>query len=317
MLGFPTDFKNDVQIFRANTAVAGVGKQRWQRPPGASMVHMLCVGGGCGGGGGCSRASGADGGGGGGGASSGFNGLLVPALFLPETLYITVGSGGAGAAADGTGVVGGISLISTDYRLTAWSGGDPSLILGSWNNSPTAGGPGTVTAAGAAGAVSTSILIANRLFTCSGFIAAPAVGQAGAAGGVHTGAVGASLTIWSPSPVSGGAGGGGSTGTEFNGGAQNAGGTFNLGPRGNFTNGSTVTSVGVGGSATAKNGGAGLNYLFPFLSSGGGGGGTVDNGTGGDGGPGGYGSGGAGGGAGVTGGKGGRGGDGVVVIISW
>ena len=85
----PTSTKADVQVFAGSTGFTSNGWRVWTRPRGASMLHILCIGsGGDGGNGAVGAASTAAGGGGGG--SGGQASLVVPAILLPDTLYVTV-----------------------------------------------------------------------------------------------------------------------------------------------------------------------------------------------------------------------------------
>jgi hypothetical protein len=147
-------------------------------------------------------------------------------------------------------------------------------------------------------------------------------GQGGSTGGAVAGGAGNSQSAWSFRVVSGGAGGAGCNNANFNGGNVTAAAASNF-PRVNFsTTAGAVASGGTGGTTSANNGGAGINFLdIPFLQSGGAGGGSNAAGTGGTsagtGGKGGIGCGGGGGGAGVIAGRGGNGGNGLVAIFSW
>lgn len=298
------------QIFEAsNTHVSGAGFQVWEKPVGVSMVSMVAVGGGGGGGGGFTRVAGAAGGGGAGGAGSGIARFIIPAVLLPDRLYIQVGNGGVGGAASVAGTAGTRSFII--YNPTTIAA--PNIVLASGNGNPGGGGAGTGAAAGAAPAAPAIATTATP--NAAGWWFAT-VGVAGVAGGVHTGAVGGSITAWAASPVSGGAGGAGCTAANFAGGAQTAtalthavGDTYHIAGAGNLVAGGTA--------GTGVNGGSGYRRLAPFLNCGGAGGGSHNAGAAGGGGCGGYGCGGGGGGAGTTGGRGGDGGNGLVIITSW
>jgi hypothetical protein len=116
---------------RATVFGPNAGKwQAWSKPPNTTMISMLCMG---------SGGTGLDGAtsysgdpptptatGGTGGASGPINRLLIPAMFLPDTLYVLVGTGG------------GISYVAI-YPSTTLQ----NLVL-------TSGGAATTTAAIAA-----------------------------------------------------------------------------------------------------------------------------------------------------------------------
>lgn len=315
----PPGVNGDVQcFFSQNNAITQW--QKWVKPRGVTMVYMIAIAGGGGGGGGFTRATTLAGGGGGGGACSGVVTALTPAIFLPDILSVSVGSGGLGAT--GSGVAGGNgtnSYIATGVGLTAGST-IPNIILESGANAPGGGGAGTGAAAGAAGTVPT-ISTAARIGSGGIFgIQKFTVGLVGLAGGAQTGAAGAAVTAgWNVIPLTPGSGGGGvnTASTGFAGGALTIQAAMDLpdgaiSPAAILAGGTAGSNVLVGG-----NGNNGLQYWKPFLMTGGTGGGSADGQAGGQGGLGGIGCGGGGGGAGTTGGRGGNGGPGFVAIISW
>jgi hypothetical protein len=315
----PPGVNGDVQIFTApNNAITQW--QQWVKPAGVTMVYMICIAGGGGGGGGFTRATTVAGGGGGGGACSGVVSSLMPAVFLPNVLKVSVGLGGLGST--GTGVAGGNgtnSYIASGVGLTAGST-IPNIILESGANAPGGGGAGTTAAAGAAGAVPTISTVARNGSGAIFGIQKFTVGIVGLAGGVQTGAAGAAATaVWNAIPLSAGTGGAGvnGAGTGFAGGALTIQAAMDL-PDGAISP-AAILAGGVAGSGAAVGGPGnnGLQYWKPLLGTGGTGGGSADGQPGGQGGDGAIGCGGGGGGAGTTGGKGGSGGNGLVVIISW
>jgi hypothetical protein len=96
----------------------------WTKPSGCNFVYIIAVGAGGGGGGGYYGNLGSGGFGGGGGAVST---LLIPSLFLPDTLFVKNGVGGAGgnggavSLANGTnGTNGGATIVSA-YRVSSTS----------------------------------------------------------------------------------------------------------------------------------------------------------------------------------------------------
>lgn len=310
--GVPARGKTDIFYPQGSSVARGV--QIWNKPRNATMIHFLAVGGGGGGGAGFTRAAGTAGGGGGGGASSGIARFLVPAIFVPDILYIFVAVGGQGGrpgVSSGNGTAGANSFIATCPPLTAGTLTPlPNLWLSSGVNVPGGGGGGAVGAAGAAGTVPTiAVIQPHHLY--GNWVAT--VGLVGVAGGAHTGANGTAVTCWAANMFSPGAGGGGiATTVDFTGGAQTLTARYSVAGRAEM-----ATTAIPGGVANGGNGNAGLKSITPFLNSGGSGGGTDDNGQAGGGGTGGYGCGGGGGGAGATAGNGGNGGDGIVIISSW
>lgn len=291
--------KADVQVFTGEGT--GVAKA-WQKPRGVSMLYILALGrGGAGGNGAVGAASAAAGGGG--GASGSQTTLLIPAIFLPDTLYIhasTSLSNTSVAIYPSTG-----SPTSRDVVVMAYAG----------NN----GGNASGATAGAAGTLPVAVTAADMPLYGMGRTNILG-GQAGVIGSVS--ATGTSVTLPTTGLiVTGGASGGGLANTG--GGISRAGG--NITGAGVFP---TLEGGVLGGTGFPPgNGSAGirpipnLNYFY------GGSGGASSHpdatgaglvgGYGGDGAPG---CGGGGGGGALTGstqGLGGKGGPGLVVIISW
>lgn len=310
----PNKGLGDTKIYFPSTILTSRGSQIWYKPKGASMCFFIAVAGGGGGGAGFTRAAGGAGGGGGSGASSGITRFIVPAVFVPDTLHISVGSGGKGGVpgvSSGNGDGGANSFITTSTPTTAGAAPVlPNIWLASGGNAPGGGGGGAVAAAGAAGSVPTIATVQpHHLY--GQWLAT--VGLVGIAGGAHTGANGGSVTAWAANMFSPGASGGGiATTVDFSGGSVNATARYDVAGKCNFN-----TTIAAAGVANGGSGNAGWKCLAPFLNSGGSGGGTDNDAQGGHGGNGGYGSGGGGGGAGATGGNGGNGGDGIVVISCW
>jgi hypothetical protein len=282
------------------------GQYAYTLPKGITMVYILCMGAGGGGGGGFTRAAGSAGGGGGGGGTGALTRVVIPKIFLSDSLLILVGTGGPGGAGGNpatAGTAGGQSIVSTNL------GGTVSLnnLYIAQANGGAAGNPGTGAAGGTGGAGGTSTTntgmgmvslgtFTNRIGITGGDGNATASPLAGVYG---TGSI----------PFSAGRGGGG----------------INAANPGTSANGGSISGRGfvvdvVGGAAA---GGAGVNGMFmmkPFVSLGGTGGASNNAGVGGVGGKGGPGCGGGGGGAGTSlsaGGAGGPGGDGLVIITCW
>jgi len=303
----PQRTKNHLFIFGPQVGVAAKGYESWTKPKWASMVSIVAVSSGAGGGGGFSRASTADGGGGGGGACSGLTRFICPAICLPDVLYVQVHGGGAGGTANNNGVQGEITYVLTGKTAVA-----PNILVQGTASVPGPGVAGSGTSAGAGGTIPSNPAIQPMNYWGHWMTVQ---GLAGGAGGAHTGAVGSTITAWGSIPLSPGAGGGGSTGSDNAGGAQTPTAAIDLGSQMYFASG--AGTIAAAGLANGGDGQAGMSRVTPFLNSGGSGGGSNDDGQGGAGGAGGIGCGGGGGGAGVTGGRGGNGGPGIVIITCW
>jgi hypothetical protein len=249
----------------------------WNKPRGVHMAHIIAIGGGTGGNGGTSTP-GTAGVGGQGGACGTIIRLTIPLIFVTDQLKITIGAGGAGGAAAGSGTAGGATLVDcargSGVRSTLLADTSQINVLG-WNY----------------GSVGRSIYSSS-------------VG--GSTGG--NGAAGSSFTFGSTAnlPLFSGMGGGGHTsgGVNFSGGS--------------ILSSGFVPQIdgGIPGVDNGR-GNGGFFSLTPFAGTGGSGGASNAAGTGGIGGNGAIGCGGGGGGSGSIGGAGGRGGNGLVIITCW
>lgn len=280
-----------VEYFGSNTP------QIFHKPAGANFINFFLIGAGGGGGGGSTNITGTVRGGGGGGGSGGIVRATIPALLLPDTMYVITGVGGAGGAAGATGVTGGVGGRTL---IQASSAANTRIILLSGNNDA-GGGVGGSTSAGTGGAAGTAFTTSP--FSYLATIVASA-GLIGTAAGAVTGATGVNQTIGSVTHMILGGLGGGTTpaaNTDFAGGAHSGGQGY-----------PTIA----GGTAAGGRGQDGIRLEKPLVCFGGTGGGTGGAGAAGAGGNGIFGSGGGGGGGGITGGAGGRGGDGYA-LISW
>jgi hypothetical protein len=261
----------------------------WIKPQGIIMVYVTLIGGGSGGGGGTSAALGVAANGGGGGGAGAISRVLISADLLEDRLRVTVGVGGAGATANGTGSVG------TESRIEGTAGFLSTMMVG--GGAGTGGSP----AGGGLGGQPTTVQTAN-LASMAIFISN--TGGSGVASGAPNVTYG-SLPAAGPLSITPGCAGGNKTASNTS------------------TNGGSIIGAGVvptfsGGTSGGTNGlDSQINSLSPLIFLGGTGGGGNGTGTGGDGGNGGIGCGGGGGGAGITGGSGGRGGNGLVIINCW
>lgn len=278
----------------------------WVKPYGARQVKAQLVDGGGGGSGGNITTTAAGGGGGGGG---GYDEAEFDATFLPATLTVRAGAGGAaGTALNAAGTQGTISEfgrgttgpLTAEYRVAGTAataaasadGGNGGCGSGSGKTSPV---------------VNTARL--DHTATTDG-VAYSTVGARGASG--TTAPVGGCPGDWG--------GGGGESGgdtdaaiTSNNNGWSRRGGGGGSGGRTN----TNISGSGHGGGAAgviSAQGAAGNDSAYlPFGGSGGvGGGSTVATG-----GPGGFPGGGGGGGGGVAGGFGGAGGHGLVMVTTF
>lgn len=288
----------NTQVFYCNNG----DFQIWKKPPGAQLIHIICIGAGAGGGGGATRASGQTSGGGGGGGSSAISTMTLDAYLCPDYLNIFVAQGGLGGEAGMTGSIGERSYVAIPWTGDYAYGG--SVLIQSGNVSAQGGGSGKVgTSAGAAGAGgAASTIFASPTFGGYGNWVSIA-GQDGGAG--SNGSAAATAIAWGTLFICGGGGGGGITSAN-----GNSNGAQISAPANPIFQNIVGGLFGIGGA-----GSPGIDILKPYpISTGGAGGGSSTASFGGNGGKGGFGSGGGGGAAGLTGGRGGRGGDGIVII---
>lgn len=268
--------------FSSPVTASGTDWYAWTKPPQASMIFILAVGGGGLGRSGNSGANTVTRTGGIGGGTGGISSLLIDSALLPDTLFICVGRGAVSDAAGGdpgdTAVALRPSLNPSDLILFAGSGS-------------------ATTSAGAAASTS-----ADTRFNVYGNYNL----VAGDSGSASTGTNGTTLT-----PVgtflTGGGGGGNVSGVGASVNGVSIAGTGHL-P--SFAGGLGNSTVG----GTGGDGNGGFYSIYPLLFSGGSGGGGASSGTGGRGGPAAPGCGGGGGGAGVTGGPISPGGSGFVFL---
>jgi hypothetical protein len=276
-------------------------------PKGVTTVFILVVGSGGGGGGGFTRASGSAGGGGGGGGTGAISRIIIPKIFLTNSLIVQVPSGGSGGAAGVAGSSGSASTVWLNNLITPVT--NPNTLSGNTiiitASGGTAGGGGTSLGGSAGSGGNASTATSMKIASLGEFTSRQGInggdGGSPAAGNVLYG--GGSI------PFSAGRGGGG----------------MNAATPGTNRDGGGITGKGFVPDFDNLNagGGVGIDGLFmmkPFVSLGGCGGGSNNAGKGGGGGKGAPGTGGGGGGAGTTpgfGGTGGKGGDGLVIICCW
>ena len=303
------------QQFYGTSSVTLRQWQTWQKPRGVNWVYIIGVGGGGSGSVGGRAATTA--GGGGGGGSGAQTSVLIPAAFIPDTLYIQPGAGGS--ATNLTVALAGANGLPTYVSIEPFTAftANMTLLLASGGN----GGGAEATGGAPGGAGGTLATIANMPLAGRGqytFF----VGQPGGAGGTRAGgAPYALLAVPTTGLMVTGGQGGGAGGTTPTAGAGFAAVTGALGQEfytpleaGAVASGATPATAGVAGIIVKNN-------LLNYGGTGGGGSSATlggNAGAGGNGAPG-CGGGGAGGSntAAATVAPAGFGGAGFVYIISW
>jgi len=301
------DSATSVQVFHAQGEATDW--YSWNKPHNCKFVHIFCLGGGGGGGSGSGAAAALSRRGGGGGGSSGFTTGFFSAAFLPDTIYLQVGKGGAGGSGGSSNTSGSAGPLS--YVSISPTASVPQNILLQSGAAPA--GPGVygggLGGGGAAGTIwtasATNILITGLIV--------PVAGQVGGTG--QTNPTPTNITV--AGLTTGGAPGAGLGSIGQQGGSI-------------LGTGSVPTVIGGAAGGSSNNttpGGDGSSYYATYPSStnyvtdnlffsGGSGGGSSDGGVAGNGGAAAFGAGGGGGGCGITGfgGRGGRGGNGLIII---
>jgi len=297
-LHLPKPQNGYIDYFPGFSTTAGGQWEVWNKPRGINFINIICIGGG-GGGGAAANVSGRTGGGGGG--SGTISRVTMPAIILPDRLYVSSGVGGLGGTTlnGSNGVSSFVSIAQNIGAIYVVCAADR-------------GGAGNYAGSGGSGGV--AFTISNCLQSSQGNFTSIS-GQNGGAGGS---AAGTSITYPTTGLLlSGGAGGGGGTAA--------AGGniTAPASQTDTYTILPTISGgvAGTAGSLPGGDGSPGVNNMELLLFSGGSGGGsgfdTSAGAIGGRGGDGGFGCGGAGGGGGTTAGRGGNGGPGLVIISCW
>ena len=304
----------DVQQFYGDSTTTLTQWHTWRKPRGVKWVYLLGVGGG--GSGGTGVNTGTTSGGGAGGVSAAQSSVLIPAMFVPDILYIQAGAGGQGpttSAAQGTAGQPTYVSIEPDSTLTS-----NMTLLYALGGTVTSATVATTTTGGAAGTAPIAATIGNMPLAARGYYTLLA-GVAGATGGSSTTA-GTSVTLPATGlMVTGGTGGGGCNGTT-----GSAGGAFNTvtGSLGQDFFPALAGGLAAVTSTPGRNGGSFIakNFMMNYGGTGGGGATTTSGGTAGAGATGAPGCGGGGSGGGNTTNttlKAGDGGPGFVIIISF
>jgi len=306
----PNKTDQNTFIFYANASSSISGSfQAWNVPEYATFLHFTVIGGGAGGGSGYfSGGTAVTQIGGGGGAPGGIVTVSIPAILLSKTLYLQVGYGGKGGAAQtitGNGLNGQSGSLSYICLYPEINVG--SVLIQSSNTAP-GGGLGNSTAGSAITIVDTTNL------KWLGIVGNTVAQTAATAGGTSTTAA---TSITYAGLLTGGGGGGGIRNTSLGG----DGGSIIMN---SITSSATIAiPAGLGNGTISVDSTAGSSGFFswkPFITTGGAGGGgqggTTITFAGKSGGKGAYGCGGGGGGAGryISSGAGGDGGDGLIII---
>jgi len=255
----------DIQYFSGPATGTVLQWQVWKKPRGARWIYMLGVGGG--GGGSCGNAAAVSTGGGGAGGSSGNQTtVMIPAMFVPDVLYIQAGAGGAGATTSAGFGTNGIATYVAIVPYTTLSPAGTILVANPGLTSataPTTSNGGLAPTAQATGGVAGSCLAGRGFYS---FL----VGQVGGAGGA---ANAGGPTVNLPTTglmVTAGSGGGGV--------GSGQGGT--IGTTGFLgTEFFPLLQGGVTGGRAAESGFIARNFLMNYGGTGGAGGGGGSQGT--------------------------------------
>lgn len=240
----------DQQVFNANASADGNNWRTWNKPRGVTFIHIFMIGAGGGGGEGAVGAA-STAGGGGGGSSGGQSSLLIPALHLPDVLFVSVARG------NGSNSSTSVSAGFTSYVSIIANQGAPAsraTVL-----SANAGGSGGKANAGTGGALGTAASASGVSSCCLAGLGVSSFlgGQAGIVGGAAV--AGGGLTLPTTGLCfTGGTGGGGLPAAN------------NAGTAGGLINGVSLTQVpvnipgGTGGTTAPTGGNNGQSGTRPF-----------------------------------------------------
>ena len=303
----------DIQSFFGDSDASGqtssnlIDWRVWTKPRGINWVYMIAVGAGASGVGGTFTNASAASAGAAGGGSGAQSMVLIPAMFVPNELFILTGLGGR----QGTTITSALTSVAGTATYVAI---EPSSTSLNTNLFFLVANGAASTTGGTATAMSGNFPLAGRGWSQN------FAGQNGGTAGATQNGAGGSVTLPTTGlMVTGGAGSGGKDVTGAGGGAGGA-------ITGVGFLGTLPTHAGGTASASGTNAGNGINgrMVTPFMHYGGSGGGsgafaaTGNGSTGSSGGNGGPGCGGGASGPGyTTTGRAGNGGDGFVHIISW
>ena len=169
----------------------------WSKPRGVAWIYMLVIGGGGAGGGSANSVSASFGGGGGG--SGAMTSLMIPAMYVPDVLYVSAANMAQPTTIGTTGSAGVASIIMSEPPVTGQLAPGQLIFLNA--NGGGGGGGGNNISGGTAGAAGTTTALSGQQLASKGRYLA----QTGNAGvnGVST-SVGYGLA----NPTQGGGGGG-------------------------------------------------------------------------------------------------------------
>jgi len=311
-----SDTPNGVPVLTtAGTATTGgtfnvIGSQwqTWRKPRGVKNIYMLGVGGGASGG-----VGGYTGGAGSGGGSGAQTCVWIPAMFVPDTLYVQCGAGGQQPSAlcgFAYPVGGGPTYVNIEptTNITIGSAINPNGFLAAY---------GAYSGGSTGGSVST---IASMPLAGRGYYTFFA-GQSGGSGALANNNATNLVIPATGLMVMGGTGGGGGGGSNTGGGISQPSNWF----ADSFILPTIAATSGASVAVPASNGVDGVvvrNFLMNYGGTGGGGASSTAGGSPGAGGKGAPGCGGGGSGGGgtsvnITPARPGNGGDGFVIIMSW
>ena len=242
-LHLPKPQNGTIDYFPGFSNTAGGSWEVWNKPRNCMFIRILCIGGGGGGGrGGAANGAATSAGGGGGGGTSGMTVSTIPAVFVPDRLYVSSGTGGAGgsAGAGSAGIASRVSIAQSTAAIYAVcianGGGGGSAGSNTTTTGGSGGGTVTSNSSGSAGNVNapasqtsvytlfqtlTAVAFSNGkagvelyqpLMSCGGVGGGAALngGHNGGAGGFGSGGGGGGAAV--TTGASGGAGGDGGSG---------------------------------------------------------------------------------------------------------
>jgi hypothetical protein len=219
MLDFSNILNNpniDVQTFIGPANSLSVLEWRtWRKPRGAKFIYMIGVGSGSSGG--CGINSAATSGAGAGGPSGAQTVVMIPAMFVPDVLYVQTGAGGQQPAVLVSAAVN-VAGVTSYVCISPYTSVPPAGTILFANGGQIGTAAATSTTGGTATVAASAASIFNMPLAGRGFYQFFA-GQAGTAGGTPAGGSVAQTYPTTGLMVQGGAGGGGSSTSGQAGGA--------------------------------------------------------------------------------------------------
>jgi len=186
MLDFSNILNNpniDVQTFIGPaTALSAPEWRTWRKPRGAKFIYMIGVGSGSSGG--CGLNSATTSGGGAGGSSGAQTVVMIPAMFVPDVLYVQTGAGGQQPAVLVSGAVN-VAGVQSFVCISPYTSVPAAGTILYANGGQTGTAAATSTTGGTATAAASAGILSNMPLAGRGFYQLLA-GQAGTAGGTST-----------------------------------------------------------------------------------------------------------------------------------